>query len=147
MAAPVGHGELRLRLTYGGARAHAESTRLHTLHREWRHLGRILGIPDHTMPRDHKDFRAYVEEKTATLTANHPIQDVLHSLIGAVPPPTKWFPKPLWHHLPTRPSVNWSTMDDCRFARQSDRIRRTVSALPAWASQYPAATSAYASAR
>ncbi|WP_304523926.1 oxygenase MpaB family protein [Actinokineospora sp. PR83] len=205
-----------LRLTYGGPRAHTESTRLRTLHRdirgvdaagtryhaldpdayfwvhatlldsalaawrhfavplteaeeaqvyrEWRHLGRILGIPDHAMPRDHEGFRAHVEEKTATLTPNKSTEDVLHSLTGAVPPPAEWFPEPLWRRLSTRLgahltrltlgtlppplrarlAVEWSTEDSLRFARQSDRIRRTMSALPTWARQYPAATSAYA---
>ena len=204
-----------LRLTYGGPRAHEESARLRTLHRdirgttpdgtpyhalnpdayfwvhatlldsalaawrhfatpltpeeesrvyrEWRHLGRILGVPDHAMPTDNPEFRAYVEEKTDTLTANQSTQDVLHSLTGAVPPPGKWFPTALWNRLTpslgthltrltlgtlpptlrTALGVEWSTQDSLRFTRQSDRIRRTMSALPTWARQYPAATFAY----
>ncbi|SDD82392.1 oxygenase MpaB family protein [Actinokineospora iranica] len=132
------------------------------LYAEWRSLGARLGIPPRTTPATYADFRAYVDDMTATaLTNTRSAQEVLHALTGDVPPPLPRFP--LWDRLmprlgthltrltlgtlphPLREKLNvpWTSSDALRFARQADRIRATVSALPRWARQYPGATYAF----
>jgi uncharacterized protein (DUF2236 family) len=137
------------------------------LYREWRSIGSMLGIPSRAMPADMADFRGYMEETTAGLTENQTVRDVLRSLTGDVPPPRPWFPSRLWTvvdkrlsgHLTTltlgtlppdlrcRLGLPWTPIDALTFARKADRIRGTVSALPNWARQYPAATYAYTTGR
>ncbi|HVK20113.1 MAG TPA: oxygenase MpaB family protein [Actinokineospora sp.] len=132
-----------------------------TLYAEWRGLGLILGIPDRSMPTDLAAFRTYMSEMTDQLTDNPTVHDVLTAIAGAVPPPIPHFP--LWPRisdrlgthltavtygtlpadLRERLGIPWTPMDGLAFARMADRVRTTVSRLPRWARQYPAATHAY----
>ncbi|CRK61111.1 hypothetical protein [Alloactinosynnema sp. L-07] len=133
----------------------------HTMYEEWRALGLLLGIPTRAMPEDLPAFRTYMAEMTTRLSDNPTVHDVLTAIAGAIPPPIPHLP--LWHpiserlgnHLTAltlgtlppdlrdRLGLPWTSMDALAFARTADRIRTTVSRLPRWARQYPAATYAY----
>lgn len=139
------------------------------LYREWRQVGLVLGIRDRDMPAGLGSYHAYVDNVVAsTLDDNPAVRDLLDSLtLRSVPPPTSWFPRPLWAALRpvggtvlrdmtvgTLPAVlrerlclAWSADDEKRLRREA-RIVRTVGPLvPERAMHYPLAYEARRAAR
>jgi uncharacterized protein (DUF2236 family) len=65
--------------------------------REWRRLGRLLGIREHELPADWAGFRAYVDWMIAErLEDNDVVRDVLWSVSRPTAPPLERIPRRVW---------------------------------------------------
>jgi uncharacterized protein (DUF2236 family) len=65
--------------------------------REWRGLGRLLGIREHELPQDWADYRAYVDRMIAErLEDNDVVRDVLWSVSQPTQAPVARIPQRAW---------------------------------------------------
>ncbi|TNC26948.1 oxygenase MpaB family protein [Amycolatopsis alkalitolerans] len=62
---------------------------------QMREVGAMLGVKDHHMPRDWRDFRCYYEEMVNGFGPNATIGTLLET-IRTVPKPVRWLPDALW---------------------------------------------------
>lgn len=118
--------------------------------REFRAVGRALGIKDHHMPADWAAAQAWFHEIVETrLEATSSTYDVLDS-ISAPPPPSRFIPRPLWS-LVARPAgslirlttlgttpgplrermgISWPQREQRRFERFARLVRGLMRVLP-----------------
>jgi uncharacterized protein (DUF2236 family) len=115
-------------------------------YREYRGLGRLIGVREKDLPNTWKDFRAYFDETCATeLTRTVSVDRVLAATQGDVPPPLPIIPEPLWRairvpasramwlggvgmlspELRDRFAITWTHRDE----RQFNALGRTTRAL------------------
>ena len=75
-------------------------TEVDTFWREWRGVGRLLGIRDRDLPVDWRGFREYVDEMIATrLESNDVVDEVLQSLRAPAAPPLPPAAEAAWRAL------------------------------------------------
>jgi uncharacterized protein (DUF2236 family) len=86
----AGHAHFGLRLS---------APEVEQFYREYRGLGRLIGVGEDDLPPDWRGFRAYFERVTRTELVRTPAIDrVLAAVRAAVPPPIR-FPEPLWRAI------------------------------------------------
>jgi uncharacterized protein (DUF2236 family) len=81
--------------------------------REWKRLGRLLGIRERELPEDWAGFREYVDWMIAErLEDNDVVRDVLWSVSRPTPPPLPRIPHRLWTTatLPLHQVINVGTI-------------------------------------
>lgn len=140
------------------------------LYREWRQVGRVLGIREADMPVDVAGLRAYVADMVEhTLRDNATVREVLASLemheVG--PPPWPLFPTPAWRALRPlgrfvlhdttvgtlppavrqRLSLEWTPSDQRRLLLLGAAVRAASVPVPGRIMQYPLAYKAQVEAR
>ncbi len=100
---PEAYAWVHATLAYGIVRSHARFGRpmprptIERFWREWRGLGRLLGIRERDMPADWAGFRAYVDFMVAErLEDNDVVRDVLGTLTQPTPSPLPWMPRTVW---------------------------------------------------
>jgi uncharacterized protein (DUF2236 family) len=119
-------------------------------YREYRGLGRLIGVRDRDLPRDWSGFRAYFDDMVhAKLVRTESVDRVLHAVRGAVPPPVP-LPELLWRavRMPARralwlggiglmaPSlrerlgVRWTRRDEAAFRALGSLTRRLTPVMP-----------------
>jgi uncharacterized protein (DUF2236 family) len=65
--------------------------------REWRALGRLVGVRDRDLPGDWDGFEAYFARMVADELGDEPtVHEVLDAFGGAPPPPIPGLPAPVW---------------------------------------------------
>ena len=115
-------------------------------YREYRGLGRLIGVREKDLPETWKDFRSYFDDTCATeLTRTVSVDRVLNATQGEVPAPLPMMPEALWRairvpasramwlggvgmlapELRDRFGINWTHRDE----RQFNALGRTTRAL------------------
>jgi uncharacterized protein (DUF2236 family) len=119
-------------------------------YREYRGLGRLLGVREADLPPDWQSFRAYFDAMIGhDLVRTASVDRVLESVRGPVPPPLP-MPGPLWHamRIPARralllggigllqPSlrerfgISWTRRDEAEFRSMSAACRALTPLMP-----------------
>jgi uncharacterized protein (DUF2236 family) len=118
---------------------------IETFYREYRNLGRLIGVRPRELPQSWGEFLTYFDEVSRTvLVTNESVTRVLHSVQMAGPPPLP-LPDPLWRvariparralwiggiglmapELRTRLDIPWSASDERAF-RTLGRLTRAM---------------------
>lgn len=126
-------------------------------YREWRQVGRRLGVADTEMPEDWAGFVAYFDTMVrTTLEDNRSVRDVLE-VVRRPPPPVPWLPDTAWAAVASRAGelqtlftvgtlpgplrerlgLAWSDEDQQRLEHRAVTTRRVMDALPAPLRTYP----------
>src|SRR3954468_8768294 len=76
---------------------HIDRRELEVFYREWKDVGRLLGVRERDLPDDWAGFRAYVERMVhERLEDNDVVHTVLRSLDSPQAPPVELLPEALW---------------------------------------------------
>ena len=126
---------------------------LEVFYREWKDVGRLLGVRERDLPDDWAGFRAYVERMVhERLEDNDVVHTVLRSLDSPQAPPLELLPEPLWHvitlpasrvmHLATigllpralrdKLDVEWGRREALELRAVAAVSRRVTPLMPAW---------------
>jgi uncharacterized protein (DUF2236 family) len=120
--------------------------------REWRALGRLLGIGAHQLPGDWKGFRVYVHSMTGQLERTAAVDEVLEALQRPAPPqlPSALAPAWLLARIPlarvlglasvgmlapglrARLGLSWSAASELQLRALGAALRASTPLMPAW---------------
>ena len=120
--------------------------------REWRALGRLLGIGAHELPDDWKGFRAYVQSVTEQLERTAAVDEVLEALQRPAPPQLPSVLAPAWlvariplarslglasvgmlgAGLRARLGLSWSAASELQLRALGTALRAATPLMPAW---------------
>ena len=120
--------------------------------REWRALGRLLGIGAHELPDDWKAFRAYVRSMTEQLERTAAVDEVLEALQRPAPPELPSVVVPAWllariplarvlglasvgmlgPGLRARFGLSWSAASELQLRALGTALRAATPLMPAW---------------
>jgi uncharacterized protein (DUF2236 family) len=124
------------------------SDEVERFYREYRGLGRLIGVRERDLPRDWTGFRAYFDRVTAETLVRTPAVDQVLRVVRNVPSPPVPLPAPAWHafRVPARralwlggvglmaPALRrrlglaWTRFDEAQF-RALGRFSRSLGAL------------------